>query len=155
MSGGPKDLARQEAVTDIRFEYLLLADGAQVQNGKLYVLGGGWDRLQFPDYPQTFPCGIAFGVRVPWTETNRRHTFAIRALTADNDRELFSLEGEFEVGRPPGIPAGMAQMFQGAVQVPLQIPEPGQYYLQATIDGDRAQQVVPYFAVQFPPRAKS
>jgi hypothetical protein len=33
----------------IGLDYLLVADGAQVVGGKLYLLGGGWDRLTVPD----------------------------------------------------------------------------------------------------------
>src|SRR5688500_2783040 len=92
---------------ELSIDYMLLCDGAQVVGGKLYVLGGGWDRLAFPEYPQTIPVGVAMGVRVPWTETNRQHSFSIRALTSDADRELFQLAGGFEMGRPPGTPHGM------------------------------------------------
>ena len=144
MGADPKEL------DEMQFLFVLLADGAQVQNGKLYVLGGGWDRLQFPEYPQTLPVAIALGIRVPWRETNRRHVFSLRALTADNDKELFKIEGEFETGRPPGIPAGMPQTFQAALSVPLHIQSPGQYYLRATIDGEKAEHTVPFFAVTVP-----
>jgi hypothetical protein len=127
-------------------DYLLLADGAQVQNGKLYVLGGGWERLQFETFPQTIPVGIALGVRVPWGETNRKHAFSIRGLSADGE-ELFKGEGEFELGRPPGLPAGQSQIFQVAVQLPLPVPAPGHYSVEATIDGGAASRAIPYFAV--------
>lgn len=32
-------------------DYLLVADGAQVVGGKLYLLGDGWDRLVVPQLP--------------------------------------------------------------------------------------------------------
>jgi len=136
--------------TDIGVEFLLLCDGAQVVGGKLYVLGGAWDRLQFPSYPQTYPMGLAFGVRVPWTESNRAHTFAIRGVNADGDAELFKAEGQFEVGRPPGTPRGMSQLFQVALQVPLPVPAPGSYAIEAVLDDGKARRVTPYFAVQVP-----
>jgi hypothetical protein len=143
------DEAEQVGVAGMEWMYLILADGAQVQNGKLYVLGGGWDRLQFPEYPKTLPVAIALGIRVPWGETNRQHTLEIRGLTADNDQELFRVDGQFETGRPPGTPAGMPMSFQATMQLPLHVPGPGQYYLRATIDG-RHEHRVPYFAVQIP-----
>jgi hypothetical protein len=131
-------------------DYLLLADGAQVQGGKLYVLGGGWDRLQFPSYPSTLPIGLAFGVRVPWNETNRKHSFVIRGVSADANDELFRAEGEFEVGRPPGVPRGMSQFFQMAATLPLNIPKPGSYAVDAEIDGGKARRHLPFFAVEVP-----
>jgi hypothetical protein len=131
----------------LSIDYLLLADGAQVQNGKLYVLGGGWERLQFETYPQTIPVGIALGVRVPWGETNRRHTFRIRGLNADGT-ELFGGQGEFELGRPPGLPDGMSQIFQVALTMPLPVPGPGHYSVEADVDDGQASRSIPYFAVQ-------
>jgi hypothetical protein len=129
-------------------DYLLLADGAQVQGGKLYVLGGGWDRLQFPTYPSRLTVGLAFGVRVPWNETNRKHSFVIRGMTTDGTDELFRAEGEFEVGRPPGVPQGMSQIFQMAATLPLNIPKPGTYVVEAKIDSGKAGRHLPFFAVQ-------
>jgi len=131
-------------------DYLLLADGAQVQNGKLYVLGGGWDRLQFPSYPSTLPIGLAFGVRVPWNETNRKHSFMLRGVSTDGDDEIFRAEGEFEVGRPPGVPQGMSQIFQMAASLPLNIAKPGTYGVEAEIDGGKARRHLPFFAVEIP-----
>jgi hypothetical protein len=130
--------------------YLILADGAQVQGGKLYVLGGGWDRVQLPEYPSSIPVGIALGVRVPWNQTNQRHTFRISGKNADETQELFEAEGEFEVGRPPGTPPGMPQMFQAAMRIPLQVPAPGQYIIEADIDDGKARRELPFFAVQIP-----
>lgn len=141
---------REDEITRLEVEYLILADGAQVQNGKLYVLGGGWDRIQFPAYPRTVQAAIVLGVRVPWGETNRRHTFEITGRTADAHEDLFKAEGEFEVGRPPGTPEAMPQMFQVAMQLPINVPSPGTYEVVARIDGDKATKRRPFFAVQLP-----
>ncbi len=131
-------------------EYLLLCDAAQVSDAKLYVLGGGWDRVALPSYPVTLPTGIAIGVRVEWTETNRKHRLVVRGLTSDADRELFRAEGEFEVGRPPGMPHGMSQLFQLAMNVPLHVPGPGSYIIEAVVDEGAAVRSFPFLAAQIP-----
>ncbi|HXJ65561.1 MAG TPA: hypothetical protein VNN79_17535 [Actinomycetota bacterium] len=141
------DLGGEEAFAGLSFEYVMLCDSAQVVGAKLYVLGGGWDRIQLGQFPATLPVAIAVGVRVQWTETNRRHRLVIRGLSADADRELFKAEGEFEVGRPPGTPHGMSQLFQVAMNVPLQLPEPGSYTVEATIDEGAAVHSLPFLAV--------
>jgi hypothetical protein len=138
-------MGEAEDLHRLSIDYLLLADGAQVQNGKLYVLGGGWERLQFEAYPQTIPVGIALGVRVPWGETNRRHVFRIRGVDADG-QEIFGGQGEFELGRPPGIPAGTSQIFQVALTMPLPVPAPGHYSVEADVDEGAASRSIPYFA---------
>jgi hypothetical protein len=143
-------MLEENEITRLEVEYLILADGAQVQNGKLYVLGGGWDRIQFPSYPQTVQGALVLGVRVPWGEANRKHTFEISGRTADAHEELFKAEGGFEVGRPPGTPEGMPQMFQVAMQLRINVPAPGTYEVVARIDGDKAIRRRPFFAVQLP-----
>src|SRR4051812_24732126 len=91
---------------------MLLADSAQVAEGKLYLLGGGWDRT-LPGHPSA----VAVHVRVSWDLTNRQHHLRLELL--DHDGQLVEgpapdgqpvpvrIEGDFEVGRPPGTPQGM------------------------------------------------
>ncbi len=141
------ELPGEDGFPGLAVEYLLLCDAAQVVGAKLYVMGGGWDRVQLSQYPATLPVAIAAGVRVEWTETNRRHKLTIRGLSADADQELFKAEGEFEVGRPPGTPHGMSQLFQVAMNVPLQIPEPGSYTVEASVDEGAAIHSLPFLAV--------
>lgn len=89
---------------------MLLCDRAQVAEGKLYVLGAGWN-LVAAGFP--FPCEVAVLVEVPWTATNEKHDFVLSLLTEDGDSvelggEVVQVAGQFEVGRPPGIKPGSA-----------------------------------------------
>ncbi|MFL5798146.1 MAG: DUF6941 family protein [Actinomycetota bacterium] len=145
-SGAPGE----DAYAGLTIEYLLLCDAAQVVSAKLYVMGGGWDRVQLPSYPATLPVSLAVGVRVEWTETNSRHKLVVRGMSEDADRELFRAEGEFEVGRPPGTPHGMSQLFQVAMNVPLQLPEPGSYTIEASVDEGTVVRSFPFLAVSVP-----
>ena len=44
----------------MEIEWLILADAAQVTGNKLYLLGGGWDRLNVNrDFPVNQHCAIA------------------------------------------------------------------------------------------------
>ncbi len=58
---------------------LLLADAAQVSDGKLYVLGGGL-RVIGPN-PQ--PAAIAMLIEVPWDRANVRHEWKLELLSED------------------------------------------------------------------------
>jgi len=122
----------------VEIEWLILADSAQVVGNKLYLLGGGWDRIPFnKDVPQHF--AIALAVKVPWEETNRRHTFELEVIGEDqNTEELKSLAkmgGQFEVGRPAGIPAGRDQRIQLAIDMGLKLDSPGTKRIAAKLDG--------------------
>src|SRR5437879_10908137 len=96
---------------------MLLADAAQAINGKLYILGGGWSIIG----PDPVPSAIAIKIEVPWDEANKRHKLKLELVDEDGrpvtvptptGEKPVQLEGDFEVGRPPGLkprpPLGMA-----------------------------------------------
>ena len=98
----------------ISLDYLLVADSADVVNGKLYLLGGGWDSLKVPQLPgpPAVPFSVAVGIDVPWSLTNQKLRFSVDVLDADGGEVVQLVGGEFEVGRPPGLRAGTPQRFQ-------------------------------------------
>jgi hypothetical protein len=92
---------------------MLLADYAQVAEGKLNIVGGGWT-ITGPG-----PCtgGVAVQIRVPWDQTNRRHRWELALLDADGkpvllqsdpetEGQSLQIGNEFEVGRPAGVLPG-------------------------------------------------
>jgi hypothetical protein len=90
---------------------LVLADNAEVAEGKLFILGAGW----FQTIPGS-PGSLAGIISVPWTETNRKHIFVAVLVEADGSpvtietpagNQEVQLRAEFEIGRPPGLPPGM------------------------------------------------
>jgi hypothetical protein len=117
----------------------MLADSAQISNGKLYVLGGCIDRI-----PQNSPFAFAGYVLVPWDQTNRRHELTIGLFTADGNpvsiatqlgMQVFTFVAEFEVGRPPGVAAGTQFTMPIAAQLPpLGVP-PGRYEFRCSLPG--------------------
>jgi hypothetical protein len=128
----------------VEVEWLILADSAQVVANKLYLLGGGWDRLTVNSgFPYTQPSAIALSVRVPWNETNQKHGFELEVASEDPASEvpktLGKVTGDFEVGRPPGIPPGANQRVQLAVGFALKIEGPGSYVIVARIEGQELQ----------------
>jgi hypothetical protein len=124
---------------------MLLADYAQVADGKLTVVGGGWS-LTGPD---PTPFGIAILVHVPWDQANRRHTLRLELVDADgqpvtapgdDDAEevpvVFLDDIEFEVGRPAGIKPGTPLELPLAVNSGPLALEPGcRYEWRLSIDG--------------------
>ncbi len=121
---------------------MMLADFAQVSDGKLTVVGGGWSLTG----PAPVPFGIAVLIRVPWDRANQVHTMRLELLDADGASVVLETEeGEaplllfddwsFEVGRPAGLKPGTPLDFPVAVNVgPLPL-DPGVYEWRLTIDG--------------------
>lgn len=117
---------------------LLLCDAVQVSGGKLFVLGGGWNGL-LKMQPGPASMGLAVLVVVPWNETNQRHRIKATLVTQDgaavmNEDRPVVVEGEFEVGRPPGTPAGSSLNVPLAINISVDIA-PGGYRWELAIDG--------------------
>lgn len=124
----------------MQIEWIILADSAQVVDGKLYVLGGGWKTLTVTsDFPVVHQMGLALSFEVPWGETNMPQTSRIAIQTADG-REIMKIDVQFEVGRPPGVPAG-PQRFQFAANFGLQFEEPGTYVIVGSVEGQEDRRV--------------
>lgn len=119
----------------MEIEWLILADAAQVVGNKLYLLGGGWDRLiANKGFPLSQQIGIAMSINVPWNNTNEKHAFEIEIATEDG-QQIAKVDGGFEVGRPVGILPGQDQRIQLAANAALKLNDPGIYSIMARIDG--------------------
>jgi hypothetical protein len=102
-----------------------LADTAEVVNGKIYALGGGWNTIfvrQFPAMHRRL--AIAATVHVPFTDTNASHNFELKLVTEDgeeypvgvrpdadgNPQPVRAMGGDFTLGRPPHLVDGDEQV---------------------------------------------
>src|SRR5438046_233539 len=101
---------------------ILLADAAQAVDGKLYILGGGWSIVG----PMVLPYAIAIKIEVPWDMANRTVKWLLSLLDADGKQvttatptgdEPVRVDGQFEVGRPPGLVPGTPLDVVFALQV--------------------------------------
>ena len=119
----------------MKMDFLILADGAQVSGDKLYVLGGGWTIVWARDFPVTHPASLGIGMMVDWQETNQKHSIEVVLMSGDG--EILGeplVKGDFEVGRPPGIPQGQAQRFMITADVKLSLETPGPYEIVFRVD---------------------
>jgi len=107
---------------------MMIADFARVANGKIDVIGGGWSMMNAQG---PFGFFVAALFQIPWDQTN-----ADGQGVAIPGGETVRAEGEFEVGRPPGLRPGTP------VDAPLVVPfgplelEEGRYELRLTIDDE-------------------
>ena len=88
----------------------MLADAAQIGDGKLHLLGVGWDATTGET-----PFAVAALVSVPWDMTNQKIELKLELIDEDGrsvpfpgTEEPLVLAGEIEVGRPAGVAAGSA-----------------------------------------------
>lgn len=100
-----------EVMSDrIEVRIFTLADHvATPPDGKMYISGAGVDQMYITQIPGGLgPLGLAVRLRVPWHMTSERLSVRVRALNAD--REPVGpdplMQGDIEVGRPPGTRPG-------------------------------------------------
>ena len=130
---------REKIDEEIDVEWLILADAAQVVGGKLYLLGGGWDRLTVNSgFPVSQNVAVALSLLVPWNRTNEQHSFQIEIITVDSEK-LAKIEGAFEVGRRPRMPKGQPQRTQVATGMLINFKMPGEFVIIASVDGEQKQ----------------
>jgi hypothetical protein len=130
----------------IRVDFLILADAAQVQGEKLHMLGGGWSLVWAKEFPAQHQMAVAAGILVPWMETNTRHQFRIRVVAEDGG-VFGEVGGEFEQGRPAGMPAGTTQRVMIAANIGIRIERACEAAAELWLDGALARSV-PFRVVQ-------
>ncbi len=126
-----------EQVTDFEVIAFFPADHASVAEGKLYVNGGIWDRLNFPAYPQLIPpVSLVAVVRVPYRAYHQDHKFEMRLENAENEALSFRVEGGFRFGTEPHMRVGDPSLLTVAVPVSgVVLESPGDYSFVVAVDG--------------------
>ena len=120
---------------------MLLADHAVAVENKLYITGGGWSFTG----PGPSTMAIALKIGVPWDQTNVSHTIVLALMTEDGQPVMvpgpagemeLRIEGEFEVGRPPGLVQGQEIDVSSAYNLQSVPLPPGQRLrFELSIDG--------------------
>lgn len=125
---------------------MMLCDAAQVADGKLFVLGGGWS-LTGPD---PMPSAIAMKIDVGWYEADRAHHWELYLEDADGRPVMIEtpegsqpveVRGEFNVTRPQTVPEGTPIDVALAVNIgPLPLAPGNRFIWKLSIDGDSDEQ---------------
>jgi hypothetical protein len=116
--------------------FMILADAAQEVNGKLFILGGGWDVAGSPIPAMS----VAVKAEIPWTSTNKKLNWSLKLINedgnsiADDAGNIVGTAGQIEVGRPPGHPEGAPISFPMALNINNLSLASGRYEWQLEID---------------------
>ncbi|MBT8213438.1 MAG: hypothetical protein KJN71_09855 [Acidimicrobiia bacterium] len=89
----------------------MLADAAQVQGGKLYVLGGGFDTISTKQVPVVHRnLALALVAEVGPDERHRDLEMAITLMDEDGQPVGVEAKGKLRVGAPPNLPPGASSV---------------------------------------------
>jgi len=127
--------ALEDDTQEIQIRVMMLADSAQAVGGKLYILGGGFDRINMPSVPFNHRFDLAMLIEVPWGATNQPYQVVVELHDADGALMGYRVEATMETGRPPGTRQGTSLTVPIAVPVVADFPAPGRYVLRASVNG--------------------
>jgi hypothetical protein len=121
---------------------MMLCDAAQVSDGKLYILGGGWSMTG----PDPVPSAVALKIDVDWHEAEASHHWELFLEDADGQPVMMEtadgtqpveVRGEFTVSQPQGIPEGSPIDVALAVNLgPIPLAPGTRFAWRLTIDGE-------------------
>lgn len=127
---------------------LILCDYAQVNGGKLYVVGAGINLLVAPTASPPHPVNVWVGalVTVPWSAHNQAHSLKVYVKTEDGEPVPITPPGdepddergfvaEFNAGRGPQMSPGESSLMPLALPLSAPHPKLGAYVAVLAIDG--------------------
>jgi hypothetical protein len=89
----------------------MLADAAQVQGGKLFVLGGGFDTISARSLPVVHRAlSVALVAEVGPDERHRDLEITITLIDEDGNEMGVEAKGKLRVGAPPNLPPGSSSI---------------------------------------------
>lgn len=89
----------------------MLADAAQVQSGKLFILGGGFDTITVRSVPATHrSLTLAMVAEVQPEERQRDLELMISLVDEDGQPIGVEAKGKLRVGAPPNLPPGSSSI---------------------------------------------
>ncbi len=118
---------------------LILCDFAEEHNGKLYLMGGGWGRIQAGPPIQV---ALALILNLNREELDQPHKLAVSLVKESGDPALdaasqpIRIEGTFESGPKPSKDSGTVFNAPVAIKVPPLALGLGRYRWELRVDDD-------------------
>jgi hypothetical protein len=95
----------------MRLTSAMLADAAQVQAGKLFVLGGGFDTISVRSVPAVHrSLTLAMVAEIDPDERQRDLELTIQLIDEDGTSVGVEAKGRLRVGAPPNLPPGSSSV---------------------------------------------
>jgi hypothetical protein len=137
----------------VKLSYAFLADFAQVENGKVYVFGGGVTILWRANFPAPVGVTVVASFAYNNVEAGSPRAFKLQINDADGQPVAPPLEGEFTLPpRAPNVPTSVPLEAAFAIaiagNIPI-LPAAGNYVIELMAGGDHVRSL-PFAAVAPP-----
>jgi hypothetical protein len=118
----------------MQIEYLVLADAVQVQNGRMFMLGGGLSLWRSGVYPAQALIGVGVSILLDWGEAGgKRYPLNLTIRDEGNIPIMPPINAQFQVGIPQEVPKGAPLRVPFALTMAMGLPRPGRYSVTATV----------------------
>jgi hypothetical protein len=119
----------------VRLGSIFLANSAEIVNGLIYLMGGGWDTANVPPgAPIAYNGSLVVRVLADRAECGRAHLVEIR-LEGEDGQLVFRVQSEFTPVIPEGFPVAWEVPFSLVVGVGGPLPRYGLYRFVVLVDG--------------------
>jgi hypothetical protein len=139
----------------VDLDYALLADAAQISQGKTYILGGGVSILHRSDFPAQIGVVLVMQLTYHRTEAETDHQLRIQFMDADGNPVVPEIQGELHVGGPKeDVPMNVrlvAPIVIGFPPFPA-IQRPGAYSVEILLDTRHLRSLPLAVVSQAPPQ---
>jgi hypothetical protein len=119
-------------------DYALLADAAQISEGKTYILGGGISILWREEYPAEIGCVLVLQFTFHRSEAGTSHQIRIDFVDADGNSVMPPVEGQLTVGDlDPQMPRNLPIAAPAVIAFPAYpaLQREGAYEINLLADG--------------------
>jgi hypothetical protein len=133
---------------ELELEFLIVGEAAEAVNGKLYMMGGGWNQIQSAAFPTIARCGIAVAVSV---HTKERREIPVRVVYSNDPKQdeknqnvlSLELQGLLTSGVPlPGMTLPDVQRVMLVVNGNFPVPSAGKYRIEVFLPDGESKSVV-------------
>jgi hypothetical protein len=115
-------------------DYMVLADYVRQDAGVIHIMGAGVDTVTAPAVPTVQPFGVALRISFGTTEQpGEDHHLTVSFIGPDN-RILDASATFVTPPRPPGVPEHWRTGLGVALQIPVPLPQYGDYSCELDID---------------------
>jgi hypothetical protein len=129
-------------------EFILVADKAEVVNGKLYMIGGGFDQIGIGNFEEPAVFSLAIGLTIPWHFANLRIPLNV-VMAHEDGAEVATINIQIVSGRPPNSIAGQDFRTMIAFEGKWPLPDAATYGVTARF-GETSMKKIRFHVLQTP-----